>query len=410
MSLLEEVLSIGIALSKIIDLEELLDLILQKARKLTKADAGSIYLVEEDSLVFVCSQNDTLSKRLGVEKTKELFQSFTLPLNKKSIAGYVALTKKPLILEDVYKEAKNYDLSLFVSWDRANNYLSQSMLTLPLTYFQGKEEKVVGVLQLINAKEKEKIIPFAKKSLPALEYFASQAAVAIENAKLYKEVKEAHLDSLLRLGVAAEYRDKETSAHIKRVGEMAKVIAREVGFASKEEQEMVFWAVAMHDVGKLGVPDAILLKPGPLTREERKVMEKHTLIGGYILHKAKSPLLQSAKIVALTHHEKYDGSGYPLGLKGDEIPLLGRIAALVDVFDALSSQRVYKPPYSEKKVKEIIRSERGRHFDPLLVDILESNWSKFWEIRDSYLDETDFFKVDREKVEELFKEIKKIGS
>lgn len=407
MNLLEEVLSIGIALSKITELEELLDLILQKARKLTKADAGSIYLVEEDSLVFVCSQNDTLRKRLGEKKTKELFQNFTLPLNKKSIAGYVALTKKPLILEDVYQEAKKYDLSLFVSWDRANNYLSQSMLTLPLIYFQ---EKVVGVLQLINAREQEKVVPFARKSLPALEYFASQAAVAIENAKLYKEVKEAHLDSLFRLGVAAEYRDKETSAHIKRVGEMAKVIAREVGFFSKEEQEMVFWAVAMHDVGKLGVPDAILLKPGPLTEEERKIMEKHTLIGGYILHKAKSPLLQNAKIVALTHHEKYDGSGYPAGLKGNEIPMLGRIAALVDVFDALSSPRVYKPPYPEKKVKEIITREKGKHFDPLLVDILESNWSKFWEIRNSYVDGEDFFQPAKEEIEELFKEIKKIGS
>ncbi|MDK2921835.1 MAG: hypothetical protein PWR24_1392 [Desulfonauticus sp.] len=406
MSLLEEVLDIGIALSRTVEWEKLLDLILTKARSLTSADAGSIYLVKNKELVFVCSQNDTLSKRLGKKKVQELFQSFSFPLDQKSIAGFVALSKQPLILADVYKEAHKYDLSLFSKWDRVNNYHSQSVLTLPLL---NPQEEVVGVLQLINAREGEKVVPFKSEFLLPLNYFTSQAAVAIENARLYAELKEAHLDSLFRLGVAAEYRDKETSAHIRRVGELAKLLARELGFG-QEELEMVFWAVAMHDVGKLGVPDAILLKPGPLTPQERKIMEKHTIIGGCILHKAKSSLLRNAKVVALTHHERYDGTGYPKGLKGEEIPLLGRIAGLVDVFDALSSARVYKPPYSEEKVRLILREEKGKHFDPFLVEILEDKWVECWKIKDLYQDEKYVFNLQETLVDKLWEEINEIGS
>ncbi|SDN48151.1 GAF domain-containing protein [Desulfonauticus submarinus] len=381
-----KLISVGIALSSVIDLNELLELILFKARELTNADAGTIYSVDGNHLVFLTSQNDTLEKRFGKEKVKNLFEHFSLPMNKKSVAGYVALTGKSLIIDDLYKN-EEYDFCSYREWDRANGYYSKSMLVLPL---KTPRNEVVGVLQLINAKQGEQIIPFKKEFLEPMRYFAAQAAVALVNAKLYQEIEEAHLDTLFRLGVAAEYRDKETASHIRRVGKMAVLLGKELGWMDETE---LYWAVAMHDVGKLGIPDVILQKPGPLTSEERKIMEKHTLIGGYILRNAKSSLLKQAQVVALTHHERYDGRGYPRGLKGEDIPLIGRIAAIVDVFDALSSKRVYKPPFSEREVEMILLEEKGHHFDPLLVEILLDKWNSFWEIK----------KIEREEQEkELF--------
>ncbi|MDQ7032048.1 MAG: GAF domain-containing protein [Desulfonauticus sp.] len=381
MDFLDKLISVGIAINSVVDLEELLDLILQKARDLSGADAGSIYLVKDKELVFFAAQNDTLEKRLGKEEVKNLFRNFSLSLDKSSVAGYVAVTGEVLNIENVYENSQ-HDFWAHKQWDRANNYRSKSMLVFPLTT---PKQEVVGVIQLINAKENGQIVPFKQSFVNIMPYFAAQAAVAIVNARLYHEVEASHLDTVFRLGVAAEYRDKETAFHIKRVAKMAVVFGQELGF-SKQALHNLYWSVAMHDVGKLGVPDSILNKPGPLTDQERAIMQQHTLIGGYILRNARSELLQDAQIVALTHHEKYDGTGYPAQLKGESIPLIGRIAGIVDVFDALSSVRVYKPPFSEEKVRKIMLEGKGTHFDPDLIDILLENWDKFWDIRQKYQD------------------------
>jgi len=236
------------------------------------------------------------------------------------------------------------------------------------------------------------VIPFDYRYRPVVAAFASQAAVAIVNAKLTTDLQDAWLDSIFRLGVAAEFRDKETSNHIKRVSEYSVLLGRHMGIQG-EDLEYLRWAAAMHDCGKLGIPDSILHKPGQLTPEERSTMEYHTLIGSLILRGGSNPLLKASQVVALTHHEKWDGNGYPRRLSGEEIPLSGRIVALADVFDALSSRRVYKPAFPMEKVVDIITQESGRHFDPRLAGVFFKHLDEMDSIRQTYLDtDADFEK------------------
>jgi len=207
-----------------------------------------------------------------------------------------------------------------------------------------------------------------------------------ELKKALKLLKETELEISERLGIAGEFRDVETGMHIKRVSRYSALLARLIKF-KKEEIELILYASPLHDIGKIGIPDAILLKPGKLTEEEFEIMKKHTVIGAKMLEGAeKYPVLNVGKIIALTHHEKWDGSGYPNGLKGEDIPIYGRIVAVADVFDALTSKRVYKDALSPQKALEIMKEGRGKHFDPELFDVFEKNFDKFLEIRKRYQD------------------------
>jgi HD-GYP domain-containing protein (c-di-GMP phosphodiesterase class II) len=181
------------------------------------------------------------------------------------------------------------------------------------------------------------------------------------------ELKETQLDVIHRLGLAAELRDGITGLHIERIGHLCEQLAVRVGVARAEAQ-MLRYASALHDVGKIGMPDRILLKRGELDAEEWELMKTHTTTGVELLAGSRSPLLQMAETIARTHHERWDGSGYPNGLRAHEIPLVGRICAICDVFDALSSPRPYKQPWPFDRVIKEIRSRRGTHFDPELAD------------------------------------------
>jgi putative two-component system response regulator len=181
------------------------------------------------------------------------------------------------------------------------------------------------------------------------------------------QLKEASLDAIFKLTVASEYRDNETSAHVKRMSHYAALIAQKMGL-TKKTVEAILYAAPMHDIGKIGIPDKILLKPGKLDPEEWELMKTHTTIGAEILKGSSIGFVRMGEIIALTHHEKWDGSGYPKGLKGRKIPLVGRIVALADVFDALTSKRPYKDALSVEASNQIILEERGRHFDPVVVD------------------------------------------
>jgi len=181
-----------------------------------------------------------------------------------------------------------------------------------------------------------------------------------------RELEETQIEIVNRLGMAAEYRDKKTGNHIRRVSEYCRLLGDAAGL-SPEEYNILALASTMHDVGKIGISDIILLKAGPLSAEERHIMETHTNIGADILSGSNRILLKAAEVIALTHHERWDGTGYPVGLKGEDIPLFGRIVAICDVFDALISERPYKQAWSvEEAIKKIV-SEKGRHFDPELV-------------------------------------------
>ncbi|HUX19608.1 MAG TPA: HD domain-containing phosphohydrolase [Spirochaetia bacterium] len=193
-----------------------------------------------------------------------------------------------------------------------------------------------------------------------------------EMAASQRVAHEAHLDTINRLAIAAEYKDEDTAEHIYRMAHYATMIGQLVGMTTAET-DALYYASFMHDVGKIGTPDEILLKPGKLTAGERLKMQEHTLIGARILGKSPSSLLQTGEIVALTHHEKWDGTGYPNGLVGEGIPLWGRICAIADVYDALTSKRPYKEPFPQKKAIEILRQGRGSHFDPQLLDLFLEN-------------------------------------
>jgi putative two-component system response regulator len=199
-----------------------------------------------------------------------------------------------------------------------------------------------------------------------------------------QEIRDTRLQVVQRLGRAAEYRDNETGRHILRMSHTSALIAAQHLGLDEHFCEVMLHASPMHDIGKIGIPDAILLKPGKLTPDEWKTMQTHTTIGGDLLSGDDSDLLRMAREIALTHHEKWDGSGYPLGLAGEAIPLTGRIVALSDVFDALTSERPYKPAWGVDESLQLIRSEAGRHFDPRLTELFLGLIPEILAIRDRY--------------------------
>lgn len=197
------------------------------------------------------------------------------------------------------------------------------------------------------------------------------------------ELYRTRLQIVQRLGMAAEYRDEETGSHILRMSHTCALLARAIGW-DQEHCELILNASPMHDIGKIGIPDAVLLKPGKFTPDEWEVMKTHASIGAKLLEGDKSTLLSMAREIALTHHEKWDGSGYPNGLAGEAIPVAGRIAALADVFDALTAERPYKKAWKIEEAVDLIRQNSGLHFDPALVEVFLRELPGILEIRARY--------------------------
>ncbi|MBK8762639.1 MAG: response regulator [Sulfuritalea sp.] len=218
---------------------------------------------------------------------------------------------------------------------------------------------------------------------------ADRAAwLADEVAKATATIAAREKEAILRLSRAAEYRDPETGMHLLRMSNYTRIVAAGLGLPPGEQKQLME-AAPMHDVGKVGTPDHILLKPGRLTPEEFEVMKQHATIGYEILRDSVSQLLQNAAVVALTHHEKFDGSGYPRGLAGEAIPLYGRIVAVADVFDALTSERPYKKAWTLDAAATFLKEGAGSHFDPACVEAFLGNWGEVIEIRARYGDADD---------------------
>lgn len=235
-------------------------------------------------------------------------------------------------------------------------------------------------------------IEFSARVRNMLSLTSSRKKLADKAAWLAEEVEKAtaavHLreqELLFRMSRAAEFRDPETGAHIQRMANYSSLIALQLGLSS-EAQTLILQAAPMHDVGKIGIPDHILLKPARLTPEEFAIMRTHTTIGFELLNDSVSSILHAAATIAVSHHEKFDGSGYPYGLSGEAIPLFGRIVAVADVFDALTSERPYKKAWSVDQAAEFLREGRGRHFDPDCLDAFLARWTDAMSIHARFQD------------------------
>jgi hypothetical protein len=387
----------GVAIARIQDilhglrdlksLDAILDRLLLEARRLVAADAGTIFLVEGRSLAFSYVHNDSLFSSADV--TRHVYLDASLPIDGTSLAGHAALTGRTVVIDDAHALDPTRELHFNASFDTRTGYRTRAVAALPMTSSRGK---VVAVLQCINPIGASGAPGrFSPEDLALLGLLADQAAAVIETALVTQEF-------VLRMGRMAEMRDAgETGVHVKRVGAYAAEIyhalaARRGGLETREikrQKDMIHMAAMLHDVGKVGIADEILGKPGPLTGLEYAAMQEHTLLGARLFANPSSESDAAALDVALHHHQRFDGTGYPgrvvppfsgsasgnAPLAGTDIPLFARITALADVYDALLSRRVYKPAYPEAQALAILRQESGRHFDPEVVEA-------FFSIRD----------------------------
>ncbi len=376
----KELAQIGIALSTEKDINKLLEIIVDAARSLTGADGGTLYLIDKEKmqLRFEILHNDTMKMRMGgttgVEITLPPVPLFnTGEPNHANVSSYVALTERIVNVPDLY-EAEGFDFTGARIYDDRTGYRSQSMLVIPM---KSHEDDVIGVLQLLNARDPKnnQVISFDPRSVDSIASLASQAAVTLTNRQLFEDLVEAKgrteqafLDTVERLAIVAAYKDKDTALHVKRMSRYSAILAGGLCL-SPTEVEIVLHGSQMHDVGKIGIPDAILLKPAKLDVHEWNIMKQHTTMGGHMLSGSPSELIQAGRTIALSHHERWDGSGYPKGLEGEDIPLLGRICAVADVFDAVTTQRPYREAFSTQEAYGILREGRGTQFDPRVVDV-----------------------------------------
>jgi len=374
------ILAITEVLNQIKDIDSLLDRVLLEARRFSRADAGSIYLLENQRLRINFVQNDTLAKN---ESGKNfLYQNHTLEVSDRSMAGYVALTRKPLVIADAYHLDESVPYKFNRSFDKSACYHTRSVLTVPLITNGGK---LIGIMQIINATDAQNnVIPFSNEDELVVAYFANHATGCIEKTKMTREI-------ILRMIKIAELHDpEETGGHVNRVGAYAIELYSAWALKNnvsedeiKNVRDILRIAAMLHDVGKVAISDLVLKKNGPLNRVEFNKMKEHVIIGARLFKDSTSDWDDMAAEIALNHHEKWDGTGYPgkisdifakgwhpgPGKKGFEIPLTARIVALADVYDALTSERVYKDCWPEEKILRHIRSQKGKHFDPELVDV-----------------------------------------
>ncbi len=344
----------GIEIAHHSSLDTLLGLIAQQIQKIIGVKRCFIFIKDD-------TRNEFWSKIASGKGLK--YSEIHMPLNGNNIACAVAKSGHTVNIADAYSDSR-FSKEL----DIITGFKTTSLLAVPL---KNKEGKVIGVFQLNNKVDNT---PFNSRDEGLLKLLATLASGNIEIAALYEEVKLANLETIYRLAVAAEYRDQhDTKTHLAHISAVCEILAKNLGF-SAGEVENIKNASLLHDIGKVAIPDHILLKPGKLTPQEYELMKEHTKYSEKILEGAKSKILETAYKMSVAHHEKWDGSGYPKGLKGEEIPIEARILAVADVFDALCMNRIYKKAWPLKEAYDYIVSKAGTDFDSKVVEVFKKEF------------------------------------
>ena len=296
----------------------------------------------------------------------------------------VAKSRPDLILLDVMMPGMNgYEVCKLLKQDPLTSHIPVIFVTALSEVADETQGFALGAVDYITKPVSAAVVKARVKTHLALY---DQKRLLEQQVKIRtQELEATRFEIIRRLGRAAEYKDNETGLHVVRMSHYARLLAIKLGLPDTF-CDLIFNAAPMHDIGKIGTPDAVLKKPGKLNAEEWAIMQQHAVIGAEIIGEHDDPLLKMARRIALTHHEKWDGSGYPYSLAGEDIPLEGRIGAIADVFDALTSQRPYKPAWTIEATMELLESEAGKHFDPKLVAEFKQILLQVVEIRDTHLE------------------------
>lgn len=332
-------------LNSTLELSKVRELAMQATGRLLQCDGATLYLVDEEKgeLYF-----DAVVGSISKQSLKE----FRLPINEESIAGSVAFHRKSELIHDVSQDPRHFKKA-----DSKSNFRTKNMICVPVI----TKGRLLGVLQALNRQQQD----FTYDDLRLLETLANQVAIAVENSRLYQEVKTNFLETVSALASAIDAKDRYTGGHTKRVALFSELIAKYLGY-TKEQIEDVKMAAILHDIGKIGIDDKVLKKQAPLDKEEWEHMKQHPEMGFRILGHIKS--LKYITDGMRYHHERPDGNGYPCGLKGEETPMIARIISVADTFDAMTSTRPYRKGLDYDVAFEEIVKCRGTQFDEIVVD------------------------------------------
>ena len=331
-------------ISALRDYDDIIMILADMGRSLTFADRCTIWVVSDD-------------KKTIWTKVAHGMDAIEIPIDS-GIVGNSIINEKRIIIDDVYNDERfNPDI------DKKTGYKTKSMMVMPMFDY---DDEIIGAFQVINNRGEK--AAFNEEDMQRLMLSSTYAAETLMSAKLSQEIDDTQKEVVFTMGAIGESRSKETGNHVIRVAEYSKILALGYGMGEKEA-EMLKQASPMHDIGKIAIPDSILKKPGRFDVEERKIMDTHAELGYSMIRNSTRPLLKAASIVAYEHHERWNGKGYPRGIKGKDIHIYGRITAIADVFDALGSDRVYKKAWDDERIFKLFKEERGEHFDPKLIDI-----------------------------------------
>jgi response regulator RpfG family c-di-GMP phosphodiesterase len=358
-----------------------LGLILEYAAFVADQKEPEMMLVALADMAREFSAADRTTIWLGDKKEETLWTKvahgmppITIPAST-GIAGFSYQKGEVVICNDPYSDNRfNPEI------DKKTGYQTKSIVAIPI---KNSENEIMGSLQSINKLSADD--KFNELDVSKLKLVSSYIGNTIELANLHKEIEDTQKEVIFTMGEVGEFRSKETGNHVKRVAEYSYQLALGCGL-SKADAELLRMASPMHDIGKVAIDDSILKKPGKLTDEEFEIMKSHTTMGYEVLRHSKRRIIAAAATVAYEHHEKYNGRGYPRGLKGEEIHIFGRITALADVFDALGSDRCYKKAWELESIYELFRRESGEHFDNKIVDAFFVNIDEILKIRGMFRD------------------------